>query len=174
MFCKKCGNELKDGEQFCSKCGQAVNTSKQKKNTLLTVIICIVIIVGIIIALCIIADNQWKSSGEYGYQKAEETLNNNSNISESIKQAILEKWQVTLPLNNTNGLEMAMYYVNTDELYLKYNFGICVVDRNDNINRYVQGDYEFSLYNKAFDNATESEDTILMTANEFNQLIGQN
>ena len=69
---------------------------------------------------------------------------------------------------------MAMYYVNTDELYLKYNFGICVVDRNDNINRYVQGDYEFSLYNKAFDNATESEDTILMTANEFNQLIGQN
>lgn len=29
MFCKNCGNELKDGVKFCGKCGTLQNMSEQ-------------------------------------------------------------------------------------------------------------------------------------------------
>lgn len=32
MFCKKCGNELKEGERFCGKCGALVEESSPAKN----------------------------------------------------------------------------------------------------------------------------------------------
>ena len=31
MNCKKCGNEIKEGENFCSKCGKAVNEKEKIK-----------------------------------------------------------------------------------------------------------------------------------------------
>ena len=173
MKCSNCGKEIKEGEKFCSNCGKAINKNIQKKNTVLTIIISIVVIIGIIIVLCIIADKQWESSGEYGLKRAEETLKDNLGVSESIKNKIIEKWQVTLPLNSTNGLEKVIYHIDTNELYLKYNLGICVVDSNDKINRYMQGDYEYGLYNYEFTNGNENKNIILMTTNEFKQIIGE-
>ena len=50
MFCEKCGNELKDGENVCSKCGY----SKQKKKGSNKKIVIIVILAIIIIAVLVI------------------------------------------------------------------------------------------------------------------------
>lgn len=37
MFCEKCGNQMKDGEKFCSKCGAVQETlSPKKKNTFIS------------------------------------------------------------------------------------------------------------------------------------------
>ena len=33
MFCKNCGNELKDEEKFCGKCGQRVSDEIVKKDS---------------------------------------------------------------------------------------------------------------------------------------------
>lgn len=52
MNCKKCGNEIKEGENFCSKCGKAVNEKKNKKYV---VIVLVIIIAGAIIASAAIA-----------------------------------------------------------------------------------------------------------------------
>lgn len=52
MNCKKCGNEIKEGENFCSKCGKAVNEKENKKYV---VIVLVIIIVGAIIASAAIA-----------------------------------------------------------------------------------------------------------------------
>jgi uncharacterized membrane protein YvbJ len=30
MFCFQCGNEVKDGEKFCTNCGQAVNVAPKE------------------------------------------------------------------------------------------------------------------------------------------------
>ena len=32
MYCRKCGNELRDGDEFCSKCGERVSTSAGGKS----------------------------------------------------------------------------------------------------------------------------------------------
>ena len=37
MKCKKCGNEIKDGKKFCSKCGTKVDINQQ--NTIISDII---------------------------------------------------------------------------------------------------------------------------------------
>lgn len=31
MNCKKCGNEIKEGEMFCSKCGAKIKQEKTRK-----------------------------------------------------------------------------------------------------------------------------------------------
>ena len=47
MYCSKCGNEINEGEKFCSKCG-AKNKNKSKVVILIIVVVCI-------IAICIAA-----------------------------------------------------------------------------------------------------------------------
>lgn len=59
MICKKCGNEIKNGEKFCGNCGKKIDIVLQDKksnelikikfNHLIIIIICIVIFVGIVI-----------------------------------------------------------------------------------------------------------------------------
>lgn len=100
----------------------------------------------------------------------EDISNNYSNIPED---EILKKWQATLPLNSTNGLEKVIYDSNVKELYLKYDMGICIVDMNDEINRYVQGDYEYYTADYIFNNSVEGNGIIIMTPSEFKQIIGE-
>ena len=36
MFCKYCGNEVKEGTKFCTKCGQRILEDEERKETLST------------------------------------------------------------------------------------------------------------------------------------------
>ena len=55
MFCKKCGNEIKDGEEKCSKCGNPVKNKKWK--ILLVLVITTIIIVATISAVILLLKN---------------------------------------------------------------------------------------------------------------------
>lgn len=48
MLCKKCGNEIKEGESFCSKCGKRIKPKgdKKSKQLIYTLVITILIILG--------------------------------------------------------------------------------------------------------------------------------
>lgn len=114
MICKKCGNEIKDGEKFCGQCGVKVNIIQQdptisgnvepikiKFNHLMIFIICIVIFVGIII----VANNN-----------KEQPLESNTNVSSE----------------KSNEQENKKYYDFIDTDYYTFNFtedelikGIC-------------------------------------------------
>lgn len=49
MFCEKCGNEIKNNEKYCGKCGKKTETkSKLKLNVILFLIIIFIIIIWII------------------------------------------------------------------------------------------------------------------------------
>ena len=75
MFCKKCGNELKDGEQFCSKCGQAVNDEnkqgfkeKIKENKIpIIIFLALAIIIGSVLISNFIVENSAKPSRNIDY-----------------------------------------------------------------------------------------------------------
>lgn len=56
MVCNKCGNELKEGAQFCDKCGKKVksNNGTKKSNKLPFIIISIIVVIAVIIGFIII------------------------------------------------------------------------------------------------------------------------
>lgn len=184
MYCNKCGNKVEDGAEFCNRCGNKLSNGdegnynykvynvgqtniKPKKKIgkgLIIVIICCLILIGS--AIYIVISSRDSNSEDVGNG----VLNNYSNIP---KDEILQKWQVTLPLNSTNGLEKVIYDSNAKELYLKYDMGICIVDMNDEINRYVQGDYEYYTADYIFNNSVEGNGIIIMTPSEFKQIIGE-
>ena len=144
MYCSKCGNKIEDDVEFCNRCGSKSSSDsetlgpinykvydvgqtnfKPKKKIgkgLIIVIICCLILVGS--AIYIVISNRDSNSEDVGNGVS----NNYSNIP---KDEIIQKWQVTLPLNSTNGLEKVIYDSNSKELYLKYNMGICIVDTNN-------------------------------------------
>ena len=145
--------------------------NKKKKN-ILAIIISLVIIVVIIGGIQIIVNIANKGSAEHGEYVAQKTLSDKSGSSNKYKNEIINKWNATLPLNNTNGLESAVYNINAEELYLKYNMGICVVDKDNKINRYVEGDLMNGTIKVMINNAKNgNSEYVYMTAEEFEDLI---
>ena len=63
MICKKCGNEIKDGEKFCGKCGTKNDGQNTDKNAItitfshLILILIIVVIAFIFISFIIYNNN---------------------------------------------------------------------------------------------------------------------
>lgn len=106
------------------------------------------------------------------------TADNNitqTNTANLYEDEIKDKWNQTLPLNNTNGLECAVYNISGQELYLKYNLGICTVDKNDEVNRCMEGDLSYSLLQVKITIAQKgNSDYVYMTATEFENIIGNN
>lgn len=49
MYCAKCGNQLKDGEAYCPKCGAKVGAKSMKTATLVCVIVALVVIIGLMV-----------------------------------------------------------------------------------------------------------------------------
>lgn len=87
MFCKNCGNELKEGVNFCDKCGVAVTTAdknekkkENKKLKIISLIILILIVVCAVIFICFYMNNtnSKTTSGEKidkaNDQKSQETV----------------------------------------------------------------------------------------------------
>jgi hypothetical protein len=56
MYCKHCGNQLKDGDKFCKKCGQAISVGGEKQNIKKRIIICAsagIVCVLLLLGVCI-------------------------------------------------------------------------------------------------------------------------
>lgn len=66
-----------------------------------------------------------------------------------------------------------MYDSNKKVLYLKYDMGICSVDADDSINRYVKSDTQYSIQSSFIETAKKNnkENTLYMTAEQFKQII---
>lgn len=98
MYCKKCGNELRVNENYCSKCGQAVSNetimtenkkSINRKISLKTIII-MIIIFSIAIGIGIyIANNELTNAGkkqeQYQQEMTQKYLDEKSNKNENTK-----------------------------------------------------------------------------------------
>lgn len=76
MFCKKCGNEIKDGDEKCSKCGNTVKSKKWK--ILLLLVITIIIIIAIILTVILLSKNNSNPSIETS-TNVEKNENENKN-----------------------------------------------------------------------------------------------
>ena len=179
MYCSKCGKEVNEKDKFCENCGTQIHPSKNnsssnkntsKKRKVITNIICVIVVVALIVGIQLIVNNANKSSMEYGKSVVEGNVSNNS--TNKYKSTIKSKWNATLPSNNTNGLECAVYNIEQQALYLKYNYGICSVDKNNNINRYVNGDLMNGTIQVLINNAKNGNTGyVYMTATEFENII---
>lgn len=94
MFCNHCGNPLKEGERFCTKCGKPVSVTPAvppqnvkvnakddtKSSAAGKVILAVlgVIILGLIIAIGIVAGSRMKEAGREPVNKAEESSQKHS------------------------------------------------------------------------------------------------
>ena len=62
MKCNKCGNEIKEEEQFCGKCGNKINptnnSGKLKNKSSLLVLLIVIIFVVIVIGVMIYNNSQ--------------------------------------------------------------------------------------------------------------------
>lgn len=86
MVCKKCGTEYKEGDKFCSKCGQLVDQSNDKVNTKLPhkksgkktiAVICFWLIfacIALIIGISILSSSDKKSSANNATSNSKATI----------------------------------------------------------------------------------------------------
>lgn len=132
MYCEKCGNEIKDNEQFCEKCGTKVNkilktredemqNNAEKNNTkkpkikikLWYIIIIILVILAIYIAFIFCTNDKNKISTAFDFFNKEQNIKTTEK-EKKIKYnntSDLEKLSTTVTLSsgekwNVNGLDL--------------------------------------------------------------------
>ena len=106
MFCKKCGNKLKENTKFCSKCGNKITLKKETKNKKTNKIYILIIILLIItVTLSILIKNridlnkplneEWGNK-YYLYLKEIKKSKNvkKAGLNENIKKAKISFYQV--------------------------------------------------------------------------------
>ena len=146
------------------------NNNQNKKNHFGIIILCaIVIILGSGIVANIIISNNAKKLGS-NYESSNE-YSNNIDASNKYASKIKNKWEKVL-----GNLKCAVYDINKDSLYLQYSYdtfgGICIIDKDDTVERYMSGDTEYSQIYK-FINIAKNGDTnyVYMTLSEFQNII---
>ena len=179
--------KLKDGgsisqEEFEIEKNKILNEKTKKKMPIwLCIIIALIITIGIIAFFGSMAENDFnQKSNKYAQNVkitpsdlSDNTYNNSNNTSTAYETEIISKWNKTLPLNNTNGLICAVYNIESDCLYLKYNLGICVVDENDIVTRYVEGNIQYSVIDFNISQAKKGDENYrYLTNTQFEALIG--
>lgn len=93
----------------------------------------------------------------------------NGKNSSSIKSKIKNKWN---KVNDMNGLDSVMYDDNTETLYLMYEYGACIVNKQNSITREVDNAQILNIalkMNKA--NTDNDDNTIYMKVDEFKNFI---
>ena len=110
MICKKCGNEIKDGEKFCGKCGTKNDGQNTDKNAItitfshLILILIIVVIAFIFISFIIYNNNNKRKS----------------NIADTPSALDIQKdSSIQTPISNTNS--SAKVDVNDESTYITDN-----------------------------------------------------
>ena len=164
MYCKKCGNITKDDSDYCVHCGNKTNIDVNKEPIKIKLTTAIILFISLILVFGIMCI--------FLFIKKDDNGSKNTNKYESV---IISKWKETLPLNSTKGLECALYSIETDTLYLYYDMGVCIIDNNNVINRYIAGESEYILTKIRIDTAKSGDETyIYMTPTEFESLISKN
>lgn len=166
-------------EEFSAEKAKILNSEQHKKksHTGLIIVVVIAIVIG---GLCLLSNNIWKSSGKH--EKSFTTnsrdtnnnndTNNNSQSTNKYESQIKDKWKKTLPLNSTKGLKCAVYSINQQTLYLEYDLGICIIDENNDVNRYMDGDIKYISAQINISNARNGNSGyIYMTVSKFESLI---
>lgn len=187
MFCKKCGNEIKEGNVFCTNCGTPIEITKinkktsnnntenekntnnktemKKKSNKLKVMITIIMI-GIII-ICIAITVFLKS-------KDKEVINNNNEVTENIEQ---EKIYITQDSDiSPTGKEfvgvfsdkLAKLYKNEEE----GNIAVGTVTYNTSIKNILQYSYEGKYINNVTKEKNTAFDIVYYYNSTNNHLIG--
>ena len=121
MFCKNCGNELKNGEDFCNNCGYSNEDKKPKgQRNIKLIYIIIIVIIGSIITGMIISTTTSQNGLMQKAKNASDTYNND-----------VSSQQNTNAKSNQASKE---YYDFIDKDYKTFNF-----TENELVNRYMQG-----------------------------------
>lgn len=114
MFCKNCGNEIKDGVKFCGKCGalqdvSTLNSIKDIKKIIrkkpFIFIIAIFIIALIIIVITVVGNSPTKSSMETVNEK-------NEIVTEASKYQKTNSYGITCNGNSDLAIEAANVFAN--------------------------------------------------------------
>lgn len=84
MFCKKCGNEIKEGERFCSKCGTNTDKKSLKKPIIIGSIIAIIFIIAVIVGIYLVKTNY--TSVETGSNDVSQNQQNENQETKQIEE----------------------------------------------------------------------------------------
>lgn len=192
MKCKKCGSELQEGANYCSKCGNKVKKSGIKNFNIWQVIILVMVFIFIIMFIIALGVNIYNSSNNVT-QENESRIENNVydktsqvNIDEETKSNIKKMYNQVSGYGSSNIIK-AMYWKlasGTPTLLIAYQD----TDRNG---MYIQvegtkvyknyGDEE-NLYSGSgrtkresqellFSMYKDSDDHIFFTGDEFREII---
>ena len=126
MFCKKCGNEMADGENFCRKCGSSIdqneksatNKSGAKKNNNLILRICIIAAAFLIgrFAIAPIITNSYQDNGDSGAVQTEY----NGNVADRQQAVGNVSYDGTLKTNVYSSVSEGIF---SSEVYVMYSDG---------------------------------------------------
>lgn len=132
MICKKCGNEIKDGEIFCGKCGKKNNSNSTNRNIIITfnqlIFILIIVIIAFIFISFIIYNNNTKKKSNIADEPSTLDIQGDSSIQTSISSTNLsakvdvndESTYITdnpIPLQK----ELSPYTITSDEYMNTYD-----------------------------------------------------
>ena len=146
MECKKCGNEIHAGEQFCSKCGNKINNSDNRKHfelTIYQIILLIIVIFIIIVTGIMIYNNSSNKISVTSQTTSRETSSTNISTDNTINNKLdLNDVQMNTTFTSTNGMNsVTKKVVNCALSYLNYNYpnfkwSQIEITQKDNYGRY--------------------------------------
>lgn len=145
MFCKKCGNELKDGDLFCEKCGTRVaimeNTEGPVQKNKIIVIAIIVVIVFLIGAIAVLK----MANKEYTANSSESSIETEKiiNTTESTEATTEEITENITAENESNG---AIKIGNVEQLYDSDEYNGRTVEITGMVNYESPADGIFKMY----------------------------
>lgn len=150
MFCSKCGNEIKEGERFCSNCGKSVNNIEEKKNSnnfnkKITFAVLGIIVIVVIIGTVIFISNRKNSNIKNSNVNQ---MNNTIQQSDSIKE---NTKYISTGYNVNEDIEMGLNYLylvfnnTTFKLHFDANFG------GDGYDMFIKGTYSQNENHIVFD-----------------------
>ena len=130
MICNKCGNEIKENENFCSKCGNKIekpensinNETKtnKKKNKRKIVVICVIILIIIIVALAayiFISNNKNNDNQNNSETQSEGFVQNGSNGNQIMNISFSNMKSESEKLNLTEEQEIVLDYFDNDYFF---------------------------------------------------------
>lgn len=168
MYCKKCGNEIKEDEKFCGKCGKKVTNKEMKTMYIITIIVIIFITIFGIFLLQTKNNEQISSLNTIKEEKNEINEENNINsvtdsnnietqkseqidkksfaVDKLILNDVINNYKDTNPYVMYNGYLCEILYDKTS----KYGLQIITADSIDQV---TIGGQDFETARKSYNNA---------------------
>lgn len=172
MSCNKCGNELKEDDVFCNKCGASVtetteNEGVKKKKTKIIIVVSVVICVIAVLGICV-----------YGYFYTKNKESNNINKDETVKtnSANLENTTVKSEKEQTVVSDLSFSNMKSDDDSFN-EVQKEILEYFDN-NYFFYDGYQAQKYPEVFKGAKVQSDVVVIkilksTAEEYEVLAVQ-